>query len=489
MTKDYIDINVEESKGIYRNSEPVTMGIPWPKGCLNPTDVLSMQDPDIGDIPLQSCILAYWDDRSIRWLLLDFQISLKPNSSKILKLFYYNSGRSLDIASAIKIEESGKAIRVDTGSAVFSVGKGIFKPFEQIFVENTGFLQDGGTRITLVDCENHEALPHIEHITFTTRGPVRTTLKCDGTFRKATGCPVASFAAYIHFYMKSSLVRMDFTLLNENMAKHPGGLWDLGSEGALFFKDLTVHIPFQSDEIAVPALKAFKEDPDSDMLANDNEFRVFPTLSKGLIVYQDSSGGENWQSRNHVNRNGEVRHTFRGYRVLDGSEKIDEGHRICPTVYLSDGEKSIAAAVQYFWQNFPKALETEKNTLLVRLFPKYFDDGYELQGGERKTHTLYFAADTGANAYPDLNWIQYSLTPKATPQWYASCRVFPGLLPQDEDPSPELASLVDSAVEGEKSFIRRREIIDEYGWRTFRRNSCRSRNRISRTARIDFPLQ
>ena len=41
-----------------------------------------------------------------------------------------------------------------------------------------------------------------------------------------------------------------------------------------------------------------------------------------FAVYQDSSGGANWQSSNHVNREGHVPTSFRGYRALVDAKEV-----------------------------------------------------------------------------------------------------------------------------------------------------------------------
>jgi hypothetical protein len=57
-------------------------------------------------------------------------------------------------------------------------------------------------------------------------------------------------------------------------------------------------------------------------IKNDSKFKIQNSkLSKdipNLLIYQDSSGGENWQSLNHVNRDNEVKTSFRGYKLLEG---------------------------------------------------------------------------------------------------------------------------------------------------------------------------
>ena len=43
----------------------------------------------------------------------------------------------------------------------------------------------------------------------------------------------------------------------------------------------------------------------------------------------------------------------------------------------------------------------------------------------------------------------------------------PYLTPRAADPHPGYLALVDAALEGDDTFERKREVIDEYGWRHF----------------------
>ena len=104
-------------------------------------------------------------------------------------------------------------------------------------------------------------------------------------------------------------MRFDLTVHNPRRASHPGGLWDLGDAGSVFFRDLSLGLRLRG---AAPRVRWTAE---SGTLADQ-------TGAATLELYQDSSGGENWQSKNHVNRKGEVPLAFRGYRLRrDGVEE------------------------------------------------------------------------------------------------------------------------------------------------------------------------
>ncbi len=63
---------VSESDIATSAEQPVTVGIPWPRGVLTEDLVLSLADPSARPAPLQSTPVAHWSDGSVKWLLLDF---------------------------------------------------------------------------------------------------------------------------------------------------------------------------------------------------------------------------------------------------------------------------------------------------------------------------------------------------------------------------------------------------------------------------------
>ena len=189
-------------------------------------------------------------------------------------------------------------------------------------------------------------------------------------------------------------------------------------------------------------------------------------MGSPLELYQDSSGGDNWQIHNHFNRSHVVPHTFRGYRLRQGGAE-QSGLRATPTVALTRGNRTLAIAMEAFWQNFPKAVEATADSLTLRLFPRQSADVHEIQGGEQKTHDFTVAFGPESVTDEPLAWARRPAQAQAAPAWYAAAGVVPYLTPCADDPHAEYLRLVDAAIEGGDTFERKREVIDEYGWRHF----------------------
>src|SRR5262249_28186172 len=128
----------------------------------------------------------------------------------------------------------------------------------------------------------------------------------------------------------------------------------------------------------------------------------------------------------------------------------------------------LTAAVPDFWQQFPKAVEAEGRCLRIGLFPGQFDDLFELQGGEQKTHDIWLhVGPPGPKSLAGCEWVYQPVRVHAQPEWYAGSGALPYLFTAPIKPETPLGALLDGAVHGPTSLVSRREIIDEYGWRHF----------------------
>src|SRR5436305_1534159 len=63
--------------GPERRREPVTCGIPWPRGLLRDPAGLRLSDQGGSALPLQARALDRWPDGTVRWTLLDWQADVR----------------------------------------------------------------------------------------------------------------------------------------------------------------------------------------------------------------------------------------------------------------------------------------------------------------------------------------------------------------------------------------------------------------------------
>lgn len=414
------------------STQPVTVGLPLPRGLLAQADELVLIDAQGTRVPVQVQPLAHWPGGSVKWLLLDFIVPRLSAGCSAWRL--ERAGGDKAPAPGLLVREDPEGFVIDTGAATFRVGR------------QTGL---AGWRLALTDPKGRAAGPRVERAALEERGPVRATVHLEGRFAGRASC---RFLARLCFFAGTGLVRLRLTVHNPRRARHHGGLWDLGDPGSILFRDLTL-------ELALPG-------PAPRVCWRAEAGGLYQTAEDGrLEIYQDSSGGENWRSRNHVNRHNQVPCTFRGYRVRAGGHEAT-GLRASPVVSLLGRGASMSAAVPEFWQQFPKAVEAEGGALRVRLFPGQFGDLFELQGGEQKTHTVWLHfGDADEASVAALDWVHNPAAAHASPGWYSTCGALPYLAPAE--PGGRLENYLGEVIGGDNSLFARREIIDEYGWRHY----------------------
>lgn len=447
------EIVIQETNGVARVNEFVRTGIPFARGELSKLESLVILSTDGGYQYVQTTVLSYWHDGSVKWLLLDFSCSVSPHG----KVSYYLTEQPhshTQSATDIRVVQSKINWTVDTGPCQFILDAKKFYPFVAIQVAGKKLLSHGLHSACILRDEHGLILDPVvdEIVKEDTSGPIRTILRLCGFFGKA-GCDSIRFSCRLHFFGGTSLVLLEMCLHNPKAAHHPGGLWDLGDPGSFLLKEFSLRLPLARELVCNASCQPYQ---DSRTVRSD--------AKECLSIYQESSGGEQWRSPVHRNRTGEVPLTFRGYEVQHGGEKIANGERATPVMWCGRNDSvGVAAVLPNFWQEFPKALAWDGEGLKISLFPAEFPDLHELQGGEQKNHTLYldFAATPES-----LNWARRPLAAVASPHVFHDAGVFQDL-PFFPATSEVEIDLADALIDGPEEFFHKREIIDEYGWRNF----------------------
>jgi hypothetical protein len=429
------------------SARPCTVGVPVPRGVLGGAAAVALHDRQGCTIPCQGRALARWPDGSVRWLLLDFILSAgRPVQGECTLSFNAPAPRP-DPSPCV--EGSGDAVVVHTGPVAFTVERAAPFPLSRVARDGESVLQPRAARVVLTDARGREAVPRFRRLVVEEKGPVRATICLEGAFPGRASCRLVVRAC---FFSGTPLVRLRLTLHNPRRARHPGGLWDLGDRGSLFFRELALELPLAGGG---PQEVWWRAEPQQSARCTPGP----------LEIYQDSSGGENWRSSNHVNRHGEVPCNFRGYRAGAGAEEL-RGLRARPVVALAGPHGTLTAAVPEFWQQFPKALEISQGRLRIGLFPNQWGDLHELQGGEQKTHIVWLHfGERGAAPGGVLDWVHDPPVVCPDPRWYASSGAAEYLAA--EAPGERFDAYLAEATDPLDGLLARREVIDEYGWRHY----------------------
>jgi len=453
-------IFVDEPTGLRRTAEPIRVGIPWPRAEVFGGENVELRDQHGRSIVHQSRVLARWPDGSVKWLLVDAVVDAGPRERIVLHLSRVERETITDTergAPGVKVIEEPDRLVVDTGVAEFVMSRHAFGPIAAVTIGGVEVISRAGMHaaLRLVDGRRGDAVA--DHVVVEAAGPIRTDVVIEGSFRCGKRVLPLRFKARLAFFSGSACVRAEFMVRNPEPARHPGGLWDLGDPGSFVFEDLSIHVP-----VAAPAreLEWHAEDP---LRSERGAFARF-------CLYQDSSGGENWDSANHVDGAGKPTVSFRGYRIHadagSGMQTIGNGCRASPSLRVVTHAGSVAATMKDFWQNFPKALRWEDGILSIGLFPGECGAPFELQGGEQKRHVVWFEFALVQSEATSAR-LQQPLAVSMDPLWVEATRTIPYFVVAEHEGETVCSDYVRNIVEGRHSFFRKREVADEYGWRHF----------------------
>jgi len=416
---------------------PVRSGIPIPSGRVSDVWCIRVVDGHDARQTVQRKVLGRWPDDSIRWCVIEFIWDSSEGYHVVFGDAESESSPTSESTPLIKLSGS------DDAAASKASG---------LTIQCQGLDQTVRLEIRL----RHEGTDYrgvIRPLQSRDAGPVRWSNEWAVRFDAENKSSPLVGRLIANSFADFSVVNFDFMIRNPQPMDHPGGNWDLGATGSVQIDDLSFHFSLPTNEHSGDQLSVDLSDTGSTIEANQE-----------LSVFQASSGGENWNSGNHVDRHGNIPLKFRGYKVAaDGFEH--SGLRAEPVA------RSVRNGIEYsigyrdFWQNFPKTLAADSQGLRIGLFPAEAG-GAELQGGEQKTHRFAFEMKA-ANSPSYLEAVLNPPLIKIAPEEYSHAEALPYLVPKSETCDQRYNSLVNQAIEGDDTFAIKAEKIDQFGWRNF----------------------
>jgi hypothetical protein len=428
----------------------IRTGVPFPRGSLFGSPNLRAHglDGEPLGLAVQSRVTGLWPDGSVKWLLVD--IAPGKVGPKILESIELRPDGANQTAE-MRVVSGPDFVEVDSQVARFRFVAGGADLLRSVSSSKGKAWLDGGL---ILRCDAADVKDFtVTSVRTVETGPVRTVVAVEGRFGE--GSPLELLGRW-SVYAGSPMASLDLRLRNARPARHSGGIWDLGDPGSVLIRELSL--------VARPG---FRVDRLISQVAPGADQVQEP--ARPWSVFQDSSGGEFWDSPNHVEADGSLGVAFRGYRMEGGSPPTDgdASWRAQPAIAVSGGSQSLGCVVRDFWQNFPKALGWGAGEIRVGLFPRERGRPIELQGGEQKRHSISWMFGDAMEV--DLGRLQEAAAPSEPsidPHWVQSTGAVRGLI-VDLSGESSWTDYVTTIVDGPRSFLDRREAIDEYGWRNF----------------------
>ena len=252
-----------------RRGEPVSVGLPWPRGAIADEKYFQLIGPDGSQQVLQTKVLDRWPDGSVRWCLFDFLATW--------------DGKTREGGYRVEVGEEANPLR----------GFGKSRCPEKVF--------------DLITDETEQPVSLGEVID---SGSVRQR-------RMMNLKPITGYEQFGHIdeFSSTPTIRVQLTIRNPNVAEHPGGNWDLGNGGSIYLHHLSIRA-----KLTTPVLY---------FSVGRNE--PLQTCSS-FYLNQASSGGENWNSTNHFDDEHEINLDFSGFQMRVDKQS-ETGKRATPILF------------------------------------------------------------------------------------------------------------------------------------------------------------
>lgn len=435
------------SSTVARHREPVTIGVPFPRGlCVDPQELALFDDKGSAH-PLQAHSLERWSDGSLRWVLLDFQADA-PAGQPVE--YHVGPQRSAAAASgAVQVQRSTDCLIVRNNRLAISCGPGARFPLRDVTLDGRPVL-DVGQSACVVESGGELAEVSFHRVEVDLEGSIRTAIVAHGIAR-TRDMATLRLTVRIEVFASHPCLRVQIVLHNPRRAHHPGNFWELGDAGSVDLDCVTLSMAPSTHPITSVRCSLDADAP-------------LETMAMPLRVHQESSGKERWKSRVHVDKRGEVPMILRGYELAAGDHERHGSHA-SPIVQCTAGTVQLGVAAERFWELFPKSYEVRDERLDIGVLPKT-GATYELQGGERLSHRFVLSLDVDHVTELPLEWCRLPLVPVVAPAWAAGAHAVPHL-EAVADRELVYEQLVNAAIEGDATFESKRDQIDEYGWRHF----------------------
>ena len=335
-----VPITVEERMGVARTAEPVTFGVPLPKGLREgiPEDgkTLVLLDAKGKRVPAEFTIVARWyPGKSIKWLHVD-TVARVPAKGKATYAVTTGAPTPPALVTPIALKKDG-VVTVDTGVIKFTAKEKGFNLFDEVWVGKEQVVKSHAGGLRLIS--SHMGLKQNKVYTASAYDKTVVEIEEQNTMKvviKVTGRHISTddlpgpkrlldYKLRIYAYRGSPCVRVVYTVMNK--------------------QENRIHAPLPVDGMVVDLPTTVSGVP---------EYRF--GLADGKQVTGQVVG------RAYAKAGGSDHHSFYGAEGVQGEGK-------CKSTQTSDlgwialhgKDRGVMGGVRRFWQLWPKAVEVNRD--------------------------------------------------------------------------------------------------------------------------------
>jgi len=460
-----VALRVRDHAGVAREAWPVRGGVPLQRGVLQECHEARLLDADGRELPCQVRPIARWYDGSVKWALVDTQVSLPASGETQLRLRLGETPQAE--GPRVRVAEAPEAVTVDTGPARFVFSRGAFRLPSEAWAD----LDNDGRWDTQVAGEGSELVCEVEH-----QPPGEP--EEENWLRDATGGPRETFAANA-----DADYRVEVESANDLRAVVRISGWLTNAAGRRLLQYvIRVHACAGRPELRIVHTLIYAGKPKEDFIRTIR-LRI-PRQATGEATW--TLGGETahagaltpgssvslWEigpkKLYHLAPYTEDKTVY--YTVSEGERELATGRAAAGWARVADQRSSVSLAIRNFEQMHPKEIALGPEAVNLYLWPErggkvldlrrrydYVENTYHYDlslweyGGEGVGLTHEFALRYGppeAEDAPDLAAaLDAPLLLECSPEWYTASEAFGPLTPADPARYPQLEGVQNVILE------------------------------------------
>ena len=182
------EVSVQEQSGIRRFGYPVNAQVPFRKGTLSSSDQVRLRQNKT-ELPAQYGVQSRWEDGTIQWMTIDWNISIGPLEKALFYVEYGPNVKRSRKATGLLVTETDQSIQV--GEFRFRKdGWPLIESCTHMKAENVG---QGGNGLIISDTEGH-IFDFQNASDLSARivkpGPIHVKIQYQGTWKTPSGSSI-----------------------------------------------------------------------------------------------------------------------------------------------------------------------------------------------------------------------------------------------------------------------------------------------------------
>lgn len=438
-----------KTRGGWQNAiAPVTTGVPLPKNLHSNENTLALQTQGGAGVPAQFRVTSRWPGGSIRWVLVDFMADLSGTGG-VGKYQLNSGGTGSATGTNLSVNNGASSVVVNTGLLEFTVNKNSFRLFDSVKIDrdlagawdeclNTASMQGVLVSAAGTDYLMDQTAPTVQ---VEEAGPIRATIVVSGVHRSTLAVDSLDYVVRITAWNDLPFIDVQYSFKNMQGHGVPAGTPAAAAAQLAAYQVVdAINLDLPLDFNAVNPTARIAGNP-SDHLGSAMTAGQYVSLYQDYTGAHDATDAENPQPAGYNVGTGDGSSdpltnawptqddTHIGY-TFDSSGTTSSFATHAPGwIQMAAGTLRVTAALQDFWQLYPKELRAQGDGLLrVGIWP---DAAAQLEvfAGAMKTHRMLFSFErAGGISAPNaqLYWNMLNDPPRGIcdPRHYAATRAF-----------------------------------------------------------------